>query len=359
MRDALSMYDRLINLTNGNITTSLVSENLNILDLSIYIELTNKILNIDIPSILIALDKIFKKRFSHLEFLKGLGNHFRNLLLCRDSNTLKFINSSEIIKKNLVDQSNKISIKKLIKSIGIINDSEINYKKSKNKRLHIEFCILHLSSMNSISKKKKKIKTTQTIINNIDEKLNKKKEPEVKEDKNSENKENDKKTQNLKINSLNKSQNNISSFSLSSIDFKKENKIQSKNNYNAYIEKVQEDFSQTKLSSVWNSYLSQKLKKGENNIASILQLNLPEIKEKNVIRFSVLNDSNKLELMEEKKHLIPFLKKYLKNDNILFEIIVKKNNIIETKYSEKEKYEMLLKKNPELGLLRSTFNLEF
>jgi len=63
--------------------------------------------------------------------------------------------------------------------------------------------------------------------------------------------------------------------------------------------------------------------------------------------------------MEEKKHLIPFLKKYLKNDNILFEIIVKKNNIIETKYSEKEKYEMLLKKNPELGLLRSTFNLEF
>ena len=102
-----------------------------------------------------------------------------------------------------------------------------------------------------------------------------------------------------------------------------------------------------------------RLKKGENNIASILQLNLPEIKEKNVIRFSVLNDSNKLELMEEKKHLIPFLKKHLKNDNILFEIIVKKNNIIETKYSEKEKYEMLLKKNPELGLLRSTFNLEF
>ena len=97
MRDALSLYDRLVNLTNSNLTTLLVSENLNILNHEIYIQLTEKLLNNNIADILIDTDEILKKGFSHLDFLNGLSNYFRNLLLSNNSNTLRFINSDESI----------------------------------------------------------------------------------------------------------------------------------------------------------------------------------------------------------------------------------------------------------------------
>ena len=105
--------------------------------------------------------------------------------------------------------------------------------------------------------------------------------------------------------------------------------------------------------------MEEKLKKGENNIASILQLNLPEIKNKNIISYSVLNDSNKIELEEEKNSLLPFLKKHLKNNHITLNILVNKTTIKKTVYSDKEKYKLLLKKNSELDALRTTFDLEF
>ena len=157
IRDALSLYDRLINLTNGNITTLLVSENLSILNLEIYIQLTEKLFNNDIPGVLIYLDDILKKGFSHLDFLNGLSNYFRNLLLSKNSTTLKYISSKKTYLNKITDQSNKINVKKIVKSIGIINASEINYKKSKNKRLHVEFCLLDIADRLSSLKKKKQI----------------------------------------------------------------------------------------------------------------------------------------------------------------------------------------------------------
>ena len=352
MRDALSLYDRLVNLTNGNITTLLVSENLNILNLNIYFELTNKILKNNIPDILTYLDDILKKGFSHLDFLNGLSNYFRNLLLSKNSSTLRFISSSESFLKKVTDQSEKINIKRIIKSIRIINASEINYKKSKNKRLHIEFCLLDIADKVSNSKKKKitkknsEDKKTKMTSNDFTE-------PYKNEKSN--------KTDVTSSNKIEKSNNfNISGLSLSSIKFKKETeKIQIEKKIDSDKSVLKENFTQNELNSIWKTYLEEKLKKGENNIASILQLNLPEIKNKNIISYSVLNDSNKIELEEEKNSLLPFLKKHLKNNRITLNILVNKTTIKKTVYSDKEKYKLLLKKNSELNTLRTTFDLEF
>ena len=83
------------------------------------------------------LDDILKKGFSHLDFLNGLSNYFRNLLLSKNSSTLKFISSSESFLKKVTDQSEKINIKRIIKSIRIINASEINYKKRPHSSIDI------------------------------------------------------------------------------------------------------------------------------------------------------------------------------------------------------------------------------
>ncbi len=78
-----------------------------------------------------------------------------------------------------------------------------------------------------------------------------------------------------------------------------------------------------------------------------------------MINFSVLNDSNKIELEEEKTNLLLFLRKHLKNDEINLKITVNKLDIKKTEYSDKEKYKILLKKNSQLDILRTTFDLEF
>jgi len=351
MRDALSLYDRLINLTNGNITTLLVSENLSILNLEIYIQLTEKLINNNIPGILIYLDDILKKGFSHLDFLNGLSNYFRNLLLSKNSNTLKYISSKESILKEITNQSDKINVKKIIKSIGIINASEMNYKKSKNKRLHVEFCLLDIAGKLSGLKKKNKIvkksfeKKNETIINS----------------KETSKREKFKKTESVILTNIEGSNNlNVSGLSLSSIKFKKENeKIQLERTNNSDGKILEENFTKNKLNSIWSAYLKNKLDKGENNIASILRINKPEIEDKNIITYSVLNDSNKIELEEEKNNLLPFLKKQLKNNQITLNIIVNKATIKKTNYSDKEKYKFLLKKNSKLEKLRTTFDLEF
>ena len=354
MRDALSLYDRLVNLTNSNLTTLLVSENLNILNHEIYIQLTEKLLNNNIADILIDTDEILKKGFSHLDFLNGLSNYFRNLLLSNNSNTLRFINSDESILKKIINQSEKINIKKIVKSIAIINSAEIKYKLSKNKRLHIELCLLDIAKKVSSSKKK------NTIVNrNIEKKNN------IKTDNDKEISERKKIKENNSIafkNKENSNERNVSGLSLSSIKFKKESeKIQVEISKNSLKKNLEENFTHNELVDIWNVYSEDKLSKGENNIASILKINTPKINNNNnnLINFSVLNDSNKIELEEEKNKLLDFLRKHLKNDNINLNILVNKTAINKTEYSDKEKYKILLKKNSELDKLRTNFDLEF
>ena len=352
MRDALSLYDRLVNLTNANLTTLLVSENLSILNHEIYIQLTEKLLNNNIAKILIDIDEILKKGFSHLDFLSGLSNYFRNLMLSKNRDTLKFINSKESVLNKIILQSDKLEMKTIIKSISIINSSEIQYKQSKNKRLHIEFCLLDIAEKLSNSKKK-----TKTIKQSFEEEniTNNTNYSETTE------KQNLKKPNKIELKNKDASENkNVSGLSLSSIKFKKENeKIQLEKQQSSEKKILKEIFTKKDLIDAWNSYLQDKLKNGNKNIASILKINSPSIENKNLINFSVLNDSNKIELEEEKSNLLLFLRKHLKNDEINLKITVNKLTIKKTEYSDKEKYKILLKKNSQLDRLRTTFDLEF
>ncbi len=352
MRDALSLYDRLVNLTNANLTTLLVSENLSILNHEIYIQLTEKLLNNNIADILINIDEILKKGFSHLDFLSGLSNYFRNLMLSKNKDTLKFINSKEPVLNKIILQSDKLEMKTIIKSISIINSSEIKYKQSKNKRLHIEFCLLDIAEKLSNSKKKTKIIKQSFEEENI---TNNTSFSETNENQNL------KKPNKIELKNKDASENkNVSGLSLSSIKFKKENeKIQLEKQQSSEKKKLNEIFTKKDLIDVWNSYLQDKLKNGDKNIASILKINTPSIENKNLINFSVLNDSNKIELEEEKTNLLLFLRKHLNNDEINLKITVNKLDIKKTEHSDKEKYKILLKKNSQLDILRTTFDLEF
>ncbi len=156
----------------------------------------------------------------------------------------------------------------------------------------------------------------------------------------------------------NKQPNTVSGFSLSSVSLKKS--IKKKEVVELDPNELPKDtFTGKELDEFWKNYALDKIKKGENNIASILQMNSPQLKEQFTIHFEVANQLNKVELSREMEYLLPALKKHFNNYSILHKIHIAKTVKVEMAYSPKEKYDQLLKINPELDRLRKTFDLEF
>jgi DNA polymerase-3 subunit gamma/tau len=155
LRDALSIFDQLVTFSNKNLTYQSVIGSLNVLDSDYYFKATNFLLEKNIPDSLMLLNEILAKGFDEHNFVLGLGEHFRNLLLCKNAATLTILETSEKNKALYLEQTAKCSDDFLLCGLEVINDSDIQYKASKNKRLLIELCLLKLCSENLADLKKK------------------------------------------------------------------------------------------------------------------------------------------------------------------------------------------------------------
>ena len=155
MRDALSIFDRMVSFTQGQLTAAGVAENLNILDFDTYFEMTQKILSRDIPGLLLDFDALVKKGFESLQFVEGLGSHFRNLLLSKNEQTVSLLETAPGIKEKYKQQAAQANHELLLDAVERINTCEIHYKGRKNKRLHVELCLMQLASLHFDGEKKK------------------------------------------------------------------------------------------------------------------------------------------------------------------------------------------------------------
>ena len=165
LRDALSIFDRLVNFTNGNITKDLVYKNLNILDHDVYFKATELILNNDITNSLLLFNEINNQGFSGQHFIDGLCLHFRDLLVSKSSETHMLLDQNINLKKRYVDQSKIIDLDFILNSINLIEECSFKYKNSKNQRLLTEICLMKLCSIRNIELKKKvKILSKSEII---------------------------------------------------------------------------------------------------------------------------------------------------------------------------------------------------
>ncbi len=157
MRDALSIFDQVVSFSENNkITYKGVIDNLNVLDYEYYFRLTDGFLNEDISTSLLTFDDILNKGFDAHNFINGLSSHFRDLLVCKDPSTIKLMEVGDSIKQKYQEQANKCAPDFLFNAIYICNDCDINYRLSKNKRLHVEFALIKLAN---ILAKKKSLKT--------------------------------------------------------------------------------------------------------------------------------------------------------------------------------------------------------
>jgi len=155
MRDALSIFDRVVSFCGSNLTRQAVTENLNVLDFEYYVKVTDLILENKIPELLLAYNDILAKGFDGHHFVSGLASHFRDLLVSKNPATLILLEAGEHAQKLYYDQAQKASQEFLLQGINIANECDLKYKVSQNQRLLVELCLMQLASITFDGEKKK------------------------------------------------------------------------------------------------------------------------------------------------------------------------------------------------------------
>lgn len=353
LRDALSIFDRLVNFTEGNITKKLAFDNLNVLDYDIYFEAYEYLIDNDITNTLLLLNTVIEKGFDGQHFIDGFSSHLRDLMVAKSSKTHVLLEQNSSLSKKYIEQSSTKPIDFILRAIELTEDCSYRYKSSKNQRLLVEICLMKLCSISLIELKKKIVIIPSNSIKNIESTTVELNENKKDESKNLDNLSKKEKIEEIIIKT--EKEKVISGLSISSLKIKKN--IEKNKKQNIEIENFTELFSEDDLKKEWKEYYTKLIEDGKKNLASILQIDEPTIKNKNEIHFVLSNNTNKIELEKNKFVLVKFLREKLKNSKI--ELIIKVNKEKEKKfiYSNLEKFEKLKSINPSVEKLRKEFKL--
>jgi DNA polymerase-3 subunit gamma/tau len=141
MRDALSIFDKIASATGEHITYKDVITNLNILDYDFYFKVVDAFLREDLSDVLLIMDQVIRDGFEPEQFIQGLAEHMRDLLVCKDSRTIGLLDVSESLKERYQHQAALASKSVLLTGLDILNQCDIALPRSKNKRLYTEIAL--------------------------------------------------------------------------------------------------------------------------------------------------------------------------------------------------------------------------
>ncbi|MEQ8705023.1 MAG: DNA polymerase III subunit gamma/tau [Phaeodactylibacter sp.] len=148
LRDALSIFDRIVSFSGNRITYEDVIENLNVLDYDYYFRLVDALLKEDRNQVLLIFDEILRKGFDPDLFINGLAEHLRNVLVCKDAQTLTLLEVSGGLKDRYEQQAHLLPAHFLLTALNIANDCDLGYRLARNKRLHVEMALLKMTYIN-------------------------------------------------------------------------------------------------------------------------------------------------------------------------------------------------------------------
>lgn len=144
MRDALSILDKIVSFTNGDVSYDNTIEHLNILDADYYFKLIDCMLNQDLAGAMLLYNDIDKKGFDGDMVLNGFAEFTRNLLICKDERVAPLLEVVETFKQRYAETAKKTEAGYLVASMNILNEAEIHYRAARNKRLHVELALIKL-----------------------------------------------------------------------------------------------------------------------------------------------------------------------------------------------------------------------
>ena len=144
LRDALSILDKIVSFTNGELNYSNTLEHLNILDEDYYFKLMDCMQQQKLSDAMLLYDEINRKGFEGDTLLEGYAEFIRNLLVSKDTKAAILLEVADDFKQKYLQAAQQISTAWLIAALNLLNEAEINYKQARNKRLHIELAIIKL-----------------------------------------------------------------------------------------------------------------------------------------------------------------------------------------------------------------------
>ena len=378
MRDALSIFDRMISYAGEKLTAKHVSLNLNILDYDSYLEITELLYNGNMYNSILKFNQLIDLGFDGYHFINGLSRHFRDLMMCQNEGTIQLLEVGTETEAAFMAQGKSIPKSFLLEALDLTNKYALQYKNSLHPHLQVELCLMQVASLNEVEKKKLKpyikpfdgdvISKSASIkeTENTSIQLKNIVEQSLSPSDNVENIVKPFKTADKSIESLKKeetiqldlSSQGVSGLSLSSLKIQKEHK-------NKVVSPTEEkqlrdnEVNQVSLEKQWVKFSEIIAFNGEKNMVALLQLNIPRLKNKVEIHYAVPNDTNRLELEKNSAQLMSYLRDQLSNDALVLKLRLEMKEKKKFVYTNDEKYKVLSEKNPVLDLFKKKFNLEY
>ena len=347
LRDALSIFDRVVSFSGKEIKYNDVIDNLNVLDYDYYFRVVEAMLAQDVSNVLLIFDDILRKGFDPSIFVEGLAEHFRNILVCQDKATLKLLETGEALKKRYQLQSAITPASLLLSALAIANDCDVNYKMARNKRLHVEMALIRMTyiqkAMNAaqfaqqaVIEKKNLDANTYSKPAAVTPKVEEADLPVIKKT----------------ISSKKKKKANL-------LDKLVEEETVSKEAEKKTIQEAVE-LSQERLEEFWQKYAAEKV--SSNHTKNIFKTAVLTLEEQH-ISVKVSSNISKNNLSEE-RDLIFYLRENLNAPNLSITIEVDKSNVPEPpkpkrpkNLDPREKYKLMRQVNPVIDELQKRFGL--
>jgi DNA polymerase-3 subunit gamma/tau len=355
MRDALSIFDQVVSFSGEKITYQDVIDNLNILDYEYFFKLTFSLLEGDVASAMLLFDEILSRGFDPRNFINGYAAHLRDLMVCKNPETIQLMEVGAGIKDKYLDQSAKVSLPFLYDGLEICNMADIQFRTSRNQRLSIELALVKLANLSEVSKKK-------IVTDPSAQSVSEKPAPEP-----------PKADVQPSPAPVPKTGNGDSSMVRTPGISIKES-LKGTTRAKAPADELPSESEQEKQTDdnkaasadpdaiihAWKAYAAS-MEKTKPRIHSTLVNNRPVVRADGAVMVLLNSEAQRDNFNKNiKSELLAFIQDEtgLSKVEILTEVAEKSQN--EKKiYTEQDKLEYLVKKNPELGKMKSRFNLDF
>jgi DNA polymerase-3 subunit gamma/tau len=364
MRDALSIFDQIVSLSGKSISYKDVIENLNVLDYEYYFKTVDGALMGDVSSVLLTFNEVLEKGFDGHNFISGLNSHLRDLLVSKDESTLRLLEATPAVKKRYTQQTTRCTVDFLFNALDIGNNCDLNFKSSKNTRLHVELSLIglcRLTANQSEEVEKKKTDREQLKIKEEDLPLPSKSEiirqdvhlsekknviPEVTIGKHDPVYEKPSKAYSIK--------------DIISEDIKPAEEPSKKPDIPENVNKVvsKAEFTPEAFDKAWIDFTEQ-LKGEGTRIISMFKSIKPEFENEQNIKIHLSNATQKDTFILNYKHrLINFLESRFIMPSIDIETTIDITETNDILYTDEQKATYLFNKYPVLKDIKKTFNLD-
>ena len=371
MRDALSILDKIVSFTSGKLDYANTLEHLNILDEDYYFKLLDQMQQQLLAEALLLFDEINQKGFEGDTLLEGFAEFIRNLLVSKDAKAAILLEVADDFKQKYLQYAQQVSTGWLIAALNILNDAIINYKQSRNKRLHIEMVIIKLNYLqqavqliaedNGISKKKIADNTKAVSFRSLPIIKIKEAKAEPPQEKTiaatlviESEKAEIKKRQPEPTQSTDEA--SRPTRKLGSLQKIREQVIQNTNNGNNSLPLTEES-----LQKAWNDFIETLAAK--KNHSAVTNFKMAELKVLDENSFDIITETNMHQkfIEAERSDLIHFMQRFFNNRLLKYQLILIEKDIpVETgdqALTVKQQYQLLAKEYPLIQELRERLNL--